>query len=58
MRRRNLRVSVWPKRSRGKVSRGELLEQHASRIGRQIMRENALELFPKLRRMLWRSDAE
>ena len=41
-----------------KVSRGELLEQHASHIGRQIMRENALELFPKLRRMLWRSDDE
>ena len=36
-----------------KVTRGELREEHALRIGRQIMRENALKLFPKLRRMLW-----
>ena len=37
-----------------KVARGELLEEHANRIGRQVMRDNALELFPRLRRMLWR----
>jgi predicted TIM-barrel fold metal-dependent hydrolase len=37
-----------------KVERGELREEHAQRIGRQIMRENALTLFPKLQRMLWR----
>lgn len=37
-----------------KVERGELREEHALRIGRQVMRENALELFPKLRRRLWR----
>ena len=37
-----------------KVERGELLEEHAIRIGRQIMRGNALQLFPRLRRMLWR----
>lgn len=37
-----------------KVARHELREEHALRIGRQILRENALELFPKLRRMLWR----
>jgi predicted TIM-barrel fold metal-dependent hydrolase len=41
-----------------KVQRGELLEKHANRIGRQIMRENALKLFPKLNRMLWREDRE
>lgn len=41
-----------------KVQRGELLEQHADRIGRQIMRDNALKLFPQLRRMLWGADAE
>ncbi len=35
-----------------KVIRGELLEQDALRIGRQIMRENALELFPQLRERL------
>ena len=37
-----------------KVERGELLEEHAERIGRQVMRENALKLFPKLKRRLWR----
>ncbi len=40
-----------------KVARHELLEQHALQIGRQILRENALALFPKLRRMLWRTAA-
>jgi predicted TIM-barrel fold metal-dependent hydrolase len=39
-----------------KVDRGELLEEHALRIGRQVLRDNALELFPKLRRQLWRTD--
>ena len=37
-----------------KVQRGELREADANRIGRQIMRENALKLFPRLNRMLWR----
>ena len=32
-----------------KVDRGELREEHAMRIGRQILRENALRLFPDLR---------
>jgi predicted TIM-barrel fold metal-dependent hydrolase len=41
-----------------KVERGELLEKQAARIGRQIMRENALKLFPKLNRMLWRQDRD
>lgn len=40
-----------------KVARGELSEQDACRIGRQILRDNALELFPKLNRMLWRKPA-
>ena len=35
-----------------KVQRGELRQQHAVRIGHQIMRDNALALFPKLRRRL------
>lgn len=39
-----------------KVERGELTERHAARIGRQIMRDNALKLFPKLSRQLWRTD--
>ena len=37
-----------------KVERGELREEHAVRIGRQVMRDNALKLFPKLRRQLSR----
>ncbi len=39
-----------------KVERGELREEQAMHIGRQILRENALKLFPKLRRQLWRED--
>jgi uncharacterized protein len=31
-----------------KVERGDLLEEHALRIGRQILRDNALKLFPQL----------
>ncbi len=41
-----------------KVERGELLEEHAKHIGSQVMRDNALKLFPKLNRMLWRHDSE
>jgi predicted TIM-barrel fold metal-dependent hydrolase len=41
-----------------KVDRGELHEAHAAHIGRQIMRENALKLFPKLKRQLWRADSQ
>ena len=37
-----------------KVIRGELREDQAIRIGGQVMRENALKLFPKLRRHLWK----
>ena len=40
-----------------KVERGELREDDAQRIGRQIMRENALEIFPQLRQRLWRDRA-
>jgi len=31
-----------------KVERGDLVEEHALRIGRQILRDNALKLFPQL----------
>ena len=41
-----------------KVERGELREDHARRIARQIMRENALALFPSLRQRLWRTPKE
>ncbi len=37
-----------------KVERGELREEHALRIARQILRENALELFPSLKERLWK----
>ncbi len=37
-----------------KVQKGELSEEHAKRIGRQVMRDNALKLFPKIKRRLWR----
>ena len=37
-----------------KVIRNELCEKDAQHIGRQIMRENALELFPQLKERLWR----
>ena len=36
------------------VDRGDLIEEHADRIGRQIMRDNALELFPQLKERLWK----
>jgi predicted TIM-barrel fold metal-dependent hydrolase len=37
-----------------KVDRGDLLEEHALRIGRQILRDNALKLFPQLKDRLWK----
>ena len=37
-----------------KVDRGDLLEEHAIRIGRQILRDNALALFPQLKDRLWK----
>jgi hypothetical protein len=37
-----------------RVGRGELLEEDARRIGRQVMRDNALALFPALKVKLWK----
>jgi uncharacterized protein len=37
-----------------KVERGDLKEEHALRIGRQVLRDNALELFPGIRGKLWK----
>jgi predicted TIM-barrel fold metal-dependent hydrolase len=37
-----------------KVDSGDLAEEHALRIGRQILRDNALELFPQLKDRLWK----
>ncbi len=37
-----------------KVAAGDLTEEHARRIGRQILRDNALALFPVLKQHLWK----
>lgn len=37
-----------------RIDRGELKEEHALNIGRQILRENALKLFPQLQSRLWK----
>jgi predicted TIM-barrel fold metal-dependent hydrolase len=37
-----------------KVDRGDLREEHALGIGRQILRDNALALFPQLEGRLWK----
>jgi predicted TIM-barrel fold metal-dependent hydrolase len=37
-----------------RVERGELGEEHARRIGRQVMRDNALALFGALKGKLWK----
>jgi hypothetical protein len=41
-----------------KVDRGDLLEEHALKIGRQILRENALALFPSLKGRLWKKSGK
>lgn len=38
-----------------KVERGDIAEDLALRIGKQIMRDNALELFPQLKARLWKT---
>ncbi|MBI3857359.1 MAG: amidohydrolase family protein [Planctomycetes bacterium] len=38
-----------------KVDAGALTEEHAVAIGRQILRENALKLFPQLKDRLWKT---
>ncbi|MBI4600477.1 MAG: amidohydrolase family protein [Planctomycetes bacterium] len=37
-----------------RVDAGDLKEEHALRIGRQVLRENALKLFPQLKDRLWK----
>lgn len=37
-----------------KVRRGDLVMDHAKQIGRKIMRDNALSLFPQLKKRLWK----
>jgi hypothetical protein len=37
-----------------RVDRGDLAEEHARRIGTQVLRDNALALFPQLKTRLWK----
>ena len=37
-----------------RVDRGDLTEEHARRIGKQVLRDNALVLFPQLKDRLWK----
>ena len=37
-----------------RVDRGDLTEEHARRIGKQVLRDNALALFPQLKDRLWK----
>jgi len=41
-----------------RVDRGDLTEAHAKRIGEQILRDNALALFPSLKERLWKGQRE
>lgn len=41
-----------------KVENNDLTMEHAHLIGRQILRENALELFPQLRTRLWKGEGK
>ena len=41
-----------------KLLAGDLLEEHALRIGRQILRDNALALFPQLKDKLWKRNGK
>lgn len=41
-----------------RVDRRELTMEHAQRIGRQILRDNALALFPSLEKRLWKSKGQ
>ncbi len=44
----------WAEVLAEKVDAGDLREEDALRIGRQIFRENALSLFPRIRQQLWK----
>lgn len=41
-----------------KIERGDLTMEEARRIGRQIMRDNALEVFPQLKGKLWKNQSQ
>jgi len=41
-----------------KADRGDLHEDYALRIGKQILRENAFALFPQLTTKLWKDKSK
>ncbi|MCI0626750.1 MAG: amidohydrolase [Acidobacteria bacterium] len=41
-----------------RVDGGDLTEEHAQRIGKQILRDNALALFPQLQNRLWKDKSK
>ena len=41
-----------------KVDHGDIPEWYAQQIGKQILRDNALELFPQLKERLWKGKAK
>lgn len=47
----------WAEALAGKVDRGDLRAKQAQQIARQVMRDNALELFPQLKQRLWKQKA-
>lgn len=47
-------ANAWPRRWLKKGRAAGIREVDARRIGTQILRENALELFPQLRSRLWK----
>jgi hypothetical protein len=44
----------WAEVLAERVDQGDLSEGEARHIGRQVLRENALEMFPQLRQRLWK----
>jgi predicted TIM-barrel fold metal-dependent hydrolase len=48
----------WAEVLAERVDQGDLSEQEARHIGRQVLRENALEMFPQLKKRLWKDKGE
>jgi hypothetical protein len=44
----------WAEMSGDRHCQSILTEEHARRIGKQILRDNALALFPQLKARLWK----
>jgi predicted TIM-barrel fold metal-dependent hydrolase len=48
----------WTEVLAERVDQGDLSEAEAQHIGRQVLRENALEMFPQLRERLWKDKGD